>query len=377
MSKGAAKEQLVLLDQPVWNGIQTLLDAYLGIEAVDDVVIAYTTDSRNAAVWVALALKERGLAADLVPMAPLKDKGIHKALRAVIPKRRNGTGRCILMLFERDTMSHNNIVRLIFAKYRLDQYQVLRAINSGADLFATGLSLRPEELSAVNTAVLERCLNARSLVVRTDAGTNLNITLDSAKYRWISNRGMMQPGKFLVIPAGEVATFPENTSGTLVADFAMNVNTFFEKDVRLDKCPVTIEIEDGVAIDYHCPNPEILDYLDRNFRRENAKRVGELGIGTHRNIKTPVPENSHLNERCPGVHIGFGQHNQTVETAGYFCDVHIDLIAKGGRIWVDDEDVPIDLAHVNPSANPHPEIQNSEDVFSPDDLTDDCCGIFT
>jgi len=87
-----------------------------------------------------------------------------------------------------------------------------------------------------------------------------------------------------------------------------------------------------------------------------------------------VPENSHLNERVPGVHIGFGQHNQKAAATGYDCDIHIDLCAQGGLVWFDDLAEPLDLENVTPSARPHPILVNSEDVFS-DDAEEDCCGI--
>jgi hypothetical protein len=116
-------------------------------------------------------------------------------------------------------------------------------------------------------------------------------------------------------------------------------------------------------------------YLSRCFDRKNAKRVGELGLGTNSSVQDPIFENSHLNERCPGVHIGFGQHNQEIELAGYFCDIHIDLIAKGGLIWVDESPEPIDLGHLKESPNKHPSLLLCEDVFSCESLEGDCCGI--
>jgi hypothetical protein len=101
----------------------------------------------------------------------------------------------------------------------------------------------------------------------------------------------------------------------------------------------------------------------------------ELGFGTNAGVVSAVKENSHINERCPGVHIGFGQHNQTDKLTGYFCDIHIDLISQGGLIWVDNDKTPIDLEQLVPSYNPHPLQYNEEDVCSPDQFLDDCCGV--
>ena len=88
--------------------------------------------------------------------------------------------------------------------------------------------------------------------------------------------------------------------------------------------------------------------------------------------------NSHINERRPGVHIGFGQHNQDPGVVNYQCDLHLDLIAKGGTIWADENADSLDLEQFTPSANPHPLTPRDEDVFSPDSeiaAGGDCCGI--
>ena len=80
------------------------------------------------------------------------------------------------------------------------------------------------------------------------------------------------------------------------------------------------------------------------------------------------------------MHLGFGQHNQDPGVVGYQCAIHLDLIAKGGLVWLDDDPVPVDLERVQPMDIPHPDLTRDEDVFSPEfeDIdVDDCCGIIT
>ena len=363
------------LDQRVWDGIQSLFDDYANINPSDQVVIAYTPDSREAAAWVALACEQRQFTPpSVIPMMPLRDAGFRARLSEVIPALPPDDRRTVLLVFERETMSHNKIIKSVFAKYDPEKYQVIRAINSGRNLFVTGLLMKPAELSALNTTLLEKCRQAQSLFITTEAGTRLNVELDNQKFQYKSSRGVAVPGKFVVIPAGEVATFPKSISGVLVADFAINVNVFFDKDVRLETHPVTVEIEHGKLVSFDCADDEMRNFLTKCFQRQNAKNVGELGFGTNQAVTEAVFENSHLNERIPGVHLGFGQHNQTDEAAGYFCDIHIDLCAKGGRIWFDEAKQPLDLEQLRPSSQPHPRLISGEDVVS-DDAEDDCCGI--
>ena len=223
-------------------------------------------------------------------------------------------------------------------------------------------------------------MGAKRLHIQTRGGTDLRVTIDTELHRWISNRGVWRPGSVVILPAGEVATFPASIEGVLVADFAFNLNAITDRDARLHDCPVTTWIERGRVVRYECRNLEISRFLDECFQTCCAHNVGELGFGTNFGVETSIPMNSHINERYPGVHLGFGQHNQDANTVDYFCHIHLDLIARGGLVWVDSEPVPLDLESIIPSSRPHPTRFRDEDVFSPQfaDLEiDDCCGMLT
>jgi len=360
----------------VWEGIGRFLDTYVGVVADDAVAIAYTPDSRLQTAWVIAALSERGISPVRVPMRPLVDSTFLERLTQALPAPESVQGRLVMLTFERDTMSHNDDLKAALTLYDADQCKVFRAISTSDELFTTAFALAPEELSARNTAVLERLQKAQHLHIETMGGSNLDVELDNSRFRWISNRGVWRSGKFVVVPAGEVATFPASITGTLVADFAVNVNTFLDQDVRLEMAPAFARIDAGRVADISCDNEDLQHFFERCLERPNARRVGELGFGTNAAVTTAIPMNSHTNERRPGVHIGFGQHNQREEVAGYFCDVHLDLIARGGRVWVDGEPEVLDLEGLLPSANPHPPIFVDEDVYSPELIEGDCCGVY-
>jgi hypothetical protein len=363
-----------VLDSASWEGVNILLDVFAKVRPDDRVVIAYSPDSRESAAWVVAALRERNIQPRMVGMRPLRDTGFLDRLNSALPSPEELPGRLLILTFERDTMSHNGSIRAALSRYDSKICQVVRAMNAGTELFSLGFRVSPEELSARNAAILERCMSAEKLRVETAAGTSLQVQLDNRRFRWISNRGVWRPGKFVILPAGEVATFPAQISGTLIADFAINVNTIMDQDARLDSSPVRVQIEQGRLSDFTCQNANIERFLSKCFSRKNARYVGELGFGTNCGIGVPIALNSHINERRPGVHIGFGQHNQTDTLTGYSCDIHTDLIARGGRVWVDDEDGPIDLEDLAPSSKQHPVVYQDEDVFSEELDGGDCCG---
>jgi hypothetical protein len=369
-----------MIDAETWEGVQSLLDNYLKVQPDDVIVLVYTPDSYESAAWVSVALEVRNIDVRRLSMAPLQDQGFHERFRSALPAPAELARRLVVMTFERDTMSHDRIIRAALADYDPNRCAVFRAISAGRRLFSCALRIPPEELSMRNTALLERFMVAKTLRIETSGGTALHVGIDSNRYRWISNRGVWRPGHFVILPAGEVATFPASISGVLVADFAFHVNAIIERDVCLSEHPITIYIEEGRAVDYKCDSNETMSFLRECFNKHCAHNVGELGFGTNIGVENVGRVNSHVNERRPSVHLGFGQHNQAAAGFHYQCNIHLDLIAKDGLVWVDGEAAAIDLMNVMPSYHTHPTNLRNEDMVSLElnDLEiEDCCGVFT
>jgi hypothetical protein len=150
-------------------------------------------------------------------------------------------------------------------------------------------------------------------------------------------------------------------------------NSPVRRDARLGDHPVTVWVDESRAVRYTCANDAMSRVMDRCFGADHGTRVGELGMGTNCGVVDGVPLNAHINERRPGIHLGFGQHNQPPNRVDYECALHLDLISRGGLVWVDDDPNPLDLEHLVPSTGQHPNNVGDEDVFSPDVL--DCCGL--
>jgi hypothetical protein len=366
-----------IIDSKTWKGVQSLLDNYAQIGADDHVVVLYTSDSAESAAWVSAALELRAIPYNRVWMAPLWDDGFPARLTSALPDPAGLDGRRLVVLgFERDTMSHTRPLAAALTKYK--KSQVFRAISACPSLFSAALQVLPKDLTARNTAILERLMTAERLHIKTEGGSDFKVTLDP-KHRWISNRGMARPGRVAILPAGEVATFPASIAGVFVADFAFNVNAVTSRDARLQDHPITIWIEEGRAVKFECADSAVSKFLEESFRAHCAYNVGELGFGTNMAVTDAIPQNSHINERRPGVHLGFGQHNQDPGIVGYQCAIHLDLIARGGMVWIDDDEAPMDLENIAPSAGQHPDSPRDEDVFAgTEELEiDDCCGLLT
>lgn len=367
-----------MIDNKTWEGVQSFLDNYAQVRANDIVVVLYTSDSYESAAWVSAALELRKIPVRRVWMAPLRDDEFLERLTSALPPPAELASRLVVMSFERDTMSHTRTIATALSTYEKPQCVVFRSISASSSLFSDAFRVSPEELSARNTAILERCMSANRLRIKTRGGTDLSVTIDTNRYRWISNRGTARAGGTVVLPAGEVATFPASISGVFVADFAFNVNAITDRDARLHANPVSVWVEEGRAVKYECADIATRRFLEECLQTHCAYNVGELGFGTNFGIDDPIAMNSHINERRPGVHLGFGQHNQDPDIVGYQCSIHLDLIARGGTVWVDQSPIPLDLENIVPSPQLHPRTSRDEDVFSPEfEEINDCCGILT
>jgi hypothetical protein len=368
-----------MITEKIWQGVNFLIDTYANVKEEDRVVIAYTKDSRDSAVWVSHALELRNIEVDLVWMKPLKDVGFYDRFDRILPHEDKiaENGKLHIMTFEADTLSHTNEIRKALCSYDKNKYSVIRLISAHPELFSCALHATPEELLARNATILQRCMHAKTLQIKCEGGTDLKISLDSDYFRWISNSGVCRQGDTMILPAGEVATYPKCIDGTLVANFAFNLNLTTDVSVSLEAHPVTVFIEQGKATHFECSNTQVYNLISDCFENSNGRQVGELGFGTNFCIQDVTPLNSHINERRPGVHLGFGQHNQGGKLF-YDCRTHIDLITRGGLIWIDQDDSPLDLDNIQPSSTPHPSDYEAEDAFSPGtnyDSKNDCCGI--
>ncbi|MFF7236916.1 hypothetical protein [Streptomyces collinus] len=358
------------IDARVLRGVDTLLDGYAQLRPTDTVLIIYTPDCRDQASLLLLTARDRGVVTAAVGMAPVEDPGFADRLAAVLPSRATLTGRLVLITIERDTMSHADVLRRAVDTYG-DQILPLRIINGSWEFFRLALGPTPTELSAINAGLLHRFLAAKHLAVTTSSGSELEITLDNDRYRWLSNRGVWRPGSFVILPAGEVATYPASVTGRLVADGAFNVNKAVQLDARLGDHPLTVELKDSDVVSYSCTDEKIAKLFERCIQVDHGNHVGELGFGTNTGIDEFIGMNSHINERHPGIHLGFGQHGQLLDVVDYYTDIHIDLITSDVTIHIDGDPVPLTSHTLAPSTLPHPTNVSDEDIDG------DCCGART
>lgn len=362
-------------DQQVWQGVSSLLDQYLHLDTGDRVVLLYARSARDPAAWVAAELKVRGVPATLLDLDSLSAATItpfSERLIAASAGLNLGAPRLVVLCVEDDIITPSAWILQALEPFAGTKIEIFRTIKTGADFFRQGVTTSPAKLNDINAGLLGRLRSAQRFTVTSSSGSELDITLDPDRYRWVSSRGISREGAFVLLPAGEVATYPSRISGTFVADGAFNSTAFTRLDARLETHPVVFEIDNGVVVDYSCDSALVEKFIERFLLVPNANRVGELGFGTNIGIDQFISLNSHLNERHPGIHIGFGQSNQR-RGAVHSCDVHVDFIASDCTIEIRGE-APLRSEDFKNLTGQHPAIEAG---IHDEDLDGDCCGLFS
>jgi hypothetical protein len=362
-------------DRQVWQGVSALLDQYLHVESGDQVIILYARSARESAAWVATELGFRDIPVsclDLDSLSPATIKPFSENLVVASARLGSSASRLVILCLEYDIVTPSAWIRKAVEPLTGMEIETFRTIMTGAEFFRQGVTTPPARLNEINAGLLQYLRSTERLTVTSSSGSELHVTLDPQRYRWVSSRGISREGAFVLLPAGEVATFPARISGTLVANGAFNSTAFTKLDARLGEHPVTFEIDNGVMVDYRCDNPLVEKLIERILRVPNANRVGELGFGTNIGIDHFIGLNSHLNERYPGVHIGFGQSNQRRGLV-YPCDVHVDFVASDCTIYTPSQPA-LKSESFKDLSGEHPAIEVG--VYD-EDLDGDCCGLFS
>jgi leucyl aminopeptidase (aminopeptidase T) len=205
------------------------------------------------------------------------------------------------------------------------------------EIMRQGMRADYHAVDALSDGVLAWLRPARTVTVRSAAGTDVRVTLDST-LRWIKTSGLITPELWSNLPAGEVFTTPDSIEGVFVVDGTVG-DYLCPKYGDLSAHPLTLEIEGGRLRAVHCANAELLDEFTAYCRaEENGDRVGEFALGTNIAVERMIG-NLLQDEKVPGVHIAFGNPYGSQTGAAWTCNSHIDAITRNCDVWADDHQI--------------------------------------
>jgi aminopeptidase len=185
--------------------------------------------------------------------------------------------------------------------------------------------------------LLHRMRSARSLAVRTDAGTSLVAAFDPA-FDWVKTSGLISRRYWSNLPAGEVFTTPASVDGTFVCDGTAG-DYFCQKYGDLERTPLVLEIRNGRLVAANCLRKDLEnEFWGYCHTDENSNRVGELAFGTNLGLSDMIGILLQ-DEKLPGVHLAFGDPYGSQTHAAWTSRTHVDVLARRCNVWIDDQQV--------------------------------------
>ena len=236
-------------------------------------------------------------------------------------------------LFAGRAKSHRKREGLAIAK---EGARVFRSFDFGVDLLESAFQTPKKVLVSLNDWLISKGEISSKAFIRSSDGTDLQIDFDS-KFPWTDSHGTGS-GQFPgVFPPGEVSTLPANVNGVVVASGALNSSVSIPCSPIIDSYGLTLEFRNSWCHTWRAESTLLQQTLDALFTVDNARRIGEFGIGTNLGVTRFVPFLSHINERKPGPHIGMGTPTQLPGTTSWSSLVHLDVIVPGASVWFDDQ----------------------------------------
>jgi leucyl aminopeptidase (aminopeptidase T) len=201
-----------------------------------------------------------------------------------------------------------------------------------ARVMTVGLAVDPHRIADTARALRARLRPSSSVHVKSAAGSDLWLTCNPA-HRWVENSGIIRPGRWLNLPAGELLTVPANVEGTFVCDAAMTALPGAEP------APVTLRIAQGRVTSVSSRTPAVARAVESFLRSGSFNdRVGLMSFGT--NIGLSEPTGSLIaDQTLPGLHLALGM--TLPELTGASWDASGQLVLTAARADIDVDGAPV------------------------------------
>jgi leucyl aminopeptidase (aminopeptidase T) len=194
-------------------------------------------------------------------------------------------------------------------------------------------SADPARVLDATRAVRTRLRADSSLRLRTAAGSDLAVTL-GPQSKWSVHEGVIRPGRWENLPAGELTTSPARVHGVFVADASLG-GRFGATAGLLTRHPVRVEIEDGICGDVDCSDRALRrDVVAFLAREPQLRRVGTITIGTNVGILEPTGEYV-CDQNLPGLHIAFGSVIPELTGAPFQTRAQLPMTCAGAHVDLD------------------------------------------
>lgn len=198
---------------------------------------------------------------------------------------------------------------------------------------ALGLAADPQRMAATARALRARLRADSTVALRSAAGSELTVSFVPS-HRWVENSGIIRPGRWLNVPAGELLTAPGSVDGTFVADASMT-RLGGVADERLAEAPLTLTLAAGRVRHFDSPSSTVKSAVEGYLSGgRNHDRVGLVSFGT--NIGLSEPSGTLIvDQTLPGLHLCLGMTLPDLTGADWDAGGQIVLTGSAADIDID------------------------------------------
>jgi aminopeptidase len=327
---GAPQRDRGAVDFDLANAARRVVESSLGVVGGDRVALVIDRGRESLGAALADVVRSVGATPEVVvleEMAPRPLRALPERLRDLL---RRSEASVLLIGFEEGEWSLRFEYVTLVAELHLRHAHM---VGIGKKGLLAGFAVDASAILDATRAVRMRLRPDSVLHVRSGAGTDLEVRLDPG-CKWQERVGVVRPGRWENLPAGELFTTPRDVNGVFVADAAIG-GPFGARAGVLTNKPVRVEVKSGACRSVECSDRALARAVESALYSEvNAERVGMVIIGTNIGLREATGELM-CDQNLPGVHLGFGAtfHDQT--GAAWDSDSQVSMTATGADVDLD------------------------------------------
>ena len=318
-------------------GARNAVRTCLGIDAAERVALIADGGSAAVAASLELALAEFDARTECVQIDSVTTRPMYAAPRQVLEALEAADAGMLCVQPQEGELGARMAIVAAVERRRI---RYAHMVGVTPQIMREGMRADYRLVDRLSAQLCERMQTARTLTVKTPAGTDFGATFDTS-LAWVKTSGLINPRHWSNLPAGEVFTTPATVDGTFVCNGTAG-DYFNAKYGSLDRTPLVLRIRDGRLMAAECDRVDLQqDFWEYCHTDANSSRVGELAFGTNYGLREMIGILLQ-DEKVPGVHLAFGDPYGSQTRADWASRTHVDVLTRGCNVWIDDEQVIAD-----------------------------------
>jgi aminopeptidase len=322
------------LNPALLPGARNAIETCLAIQPGENVALIFDNPTEEVALSLKQAVEDRRAVAQTFRIEDfIARPATHAPPEILAGLEAADAGILCMQPLEGELGARRDIVGVVERR----QIRYAHMVGVTPEIMQQGMRADYQLVDQLSEKLLKWMHEARSLTVRTDAGTSLVASFDS-KLDWVKTSGLISRRYWSNLPAGEVFTTPAKVDGVFVCDGTAG-DHFCGKYGDLRNTPLVVEIKDARMTKATCARKDLeKEFWNYCHTDENSDRIGELAFGTNLGLFDMIGVLLQ-DEKLPGVHIAFGDPYGSQTHAPWSSRTHVDILARHCDVWIDDVQV--------------------------------------